>query len=95
MQRLPKLIKNKIIQKKKVKINNPTLIIFKSLYEEVIAMFILKVVAKEFNNKELKVKAIKSLIKQSITLKAGALIIGLKLISPIIPATPAAVIIAN
>ncbi len=58
-------------------------------------MSVLKVATREFNNKELKVKAIESLIKQSTTPKAGAPTTGLKLIPPIIPATPATVVIAN
>lgn len=90
-----KLIKNKIIQKKKVKINNLTLIIFKSLCKKIIIISILKVIAKRFNNKEPKVKAIKSLIKQSTTLKAGAFTMGLKLVLLMIPIALAIIITAN
>ena len=95
MQRLPKLIKNKIIRKKKVKINNPILIIFKSLCKKVMTMFVSKVATRKFNNKGPKVKAIKSLIKQSTTPKAGASTTSLKLIPPIIPIAPTAIITAN
>ena len=70
-------------------------IIFKSLCKEVIAIFILKVAAKEFNNRELKVKAIKSLIKQNTTLKAGAFITSLKLIPLMILAALTIMMTAN
>ena len=70
-------------------------IIFKSLCEEVMAMFVLKVVARKFNNKGSKVKAMESLIKQSTIPKAGAFITSLKLLPLMISATLAAMIIAN
>ena len=59
------------------------------------AMSILKVAIKEFNNRGLKVKAIKSLMEQSTIPKASAFTISLKLIPLIIPTTPVAVITAN
>ena len=58
-------------------------------------MFVSKVAAKEFNNKESKVKAIKNLVKQSTTPKAGAPTTSLKLVLPIILITPAAIVTAN
>ena len=56
-------MKNKIIWKKKVKINDLISIIFKSLCKEVMAIFILKVIIRKFNNRGLKVKAMESLVK--------------------------------
>ena len=58
-------------------------------------MFVSKVAAKEFNNKESKVKAIKNLVKQSTTPKAGAPTTSLKLVLPISLITPAAIVTAN
>ena len=63
LQELPRLIRDKIIRKKKVKINNPTSIIFKSLCEEIITISVSKVATRKFNNRGPKIKVMESLVE--------------------------------
>lgn len=88
---LPENTRNRIIRKKKVKIDVPTTINFKILCEEVMEMCASNVAAREFNSGGAKTKVMEGLVKQSIV-KTETSNAGLKFGAPVVPVTAAAAV---
>lgn len=88
-------MRERLIRKAKIRVNNLATIKFNELYDKVLAAAISKVIVKEFSTRTDRAKAIEGLVAQSTTAKTPRTTPTFKIKALVVPTIPAVTTVAN